>query len=83
MQGAGEKVMQMYIGSRRGSSDKDAPISLAALPAPKDPKVRVSIAGGELLAVARFEVSEHMHLRHGGCHINTLYSTSGDLILSI
>jgi hypothetical protein len=58
MQGAGQKVMQMFIGSRRGARDKDAPISLAALPAPKDPSVQVSIAGGELLAVARFEVGE-------------------------
>jgi len=47
--------MQMMIGSRRsapdgGSSSADA----AALPAPTDPSVRLSVAGGEMVAVLRF-----------------------------
>ncbi|KAL6760711.1 regulatory factor, effector binding domain-containing protein [Haematococcus lacustris] len=50
------KVMQMFIGSRKGAQPEGAsPLSLAALPAPKDPAVKLSIAGGELLAVYRFE----------------------------
>jgi len=51
---SGSKFMQMAIGSRQGAA-KDASVSVASLPAPKDPSVRVSIAGGELIAVSQFE----------------------------
>jgi hypothetical protein len=52
--------MQMVLGSRRtgprgavGSQQQAE--SVGALPAPNDPMVRVTVAGGELLAVAQFE----------------------------
>jgi hypothetical protein len=50
----GPKVMQMHLGSRRGASADQAE-SVGALPTPTDASVRVSVAGGELLAVAQFE----------------------------
>ncbi len=53
-QGAGRKVMQMYLGSRVGASARQTE-SVASLPAPTEPNVRVSIAGGELIAVRQFE----------------------------
>jgi hypothetical protein len=43
------------VGSRRdGSGDGGAPVTAASLPAPTDPSVRLSVAGGELAAVLRF-----------------------------
>ncbi len=66
----GRKVMQMFIGSRRdgGGPQKSAPAgadtrlklptasaAIASLPAPAQPGVRIGVAGGELVAVLRFE----------------------------
>lgn len=66
----GRKVMQMYIGTRRdgGTPQRPAPAgantglklptaspTIASLPAPAQPGVRIGVAGGELVAVLRFE----------------------------
>ena len=49
----GRKVMSMMVGSQRGSGG-GGPASPAGLPAPTDGTVRLSVAGGELVAVLRF-----------------------------
>ncbi|PNW76664.1 hypothetical protein CHLRE_11g467784v5 [Chlamydomonas reinhardtii] len=55
----GRKVMQMYVGARRGqeaaaaSGAKPPPVS--SLPAPSEPGVRLNVSGGELVAVAQFD----------------------------
>ncbi|PNH01861.1 hypothetical protein TSOC_012222, partial [Tetrabaena socialis] len=60
----GSKSMQMFIGKRR-AGEAGAPPSddagsstggaIASLPAPSNAAVRISVAGGELVAVAAFD----------------------------
>eukprot|EP00195_Chlamydomonas_chlamydogama_P015575 CAMPEP_0202901682 /NCGR_PEP_ID=MMETSP1392-20130828/14398_1 /ASSEMBLY_ACC=CAM_ASM_000868 /TAXON_ID=225041 /ORGANISM="Chlamydomonas chlamydogama, Strain SAG 11-48b" /LENGTH=190 /DNA_ID=CAMNT_0049588285 /DNA_START=287 /DNA_END=859 /DNA_ORIENTATION=+ len=58
---SGRKMMQMYLGSQRLADGTTKPPAssaaqaLATLPAPQGSGVRVSVAGGELVAVLRFE----------------------------
>jgi hypothetical protein len=54
----GRKVMQMMVGSRRDQQQQQQQRSAAditSLPAASDPAVRLSVAGGELVAVLPFE----------------------------
>lgn len=57
----GSKVMQMYVGGPRvvrpSAASMPAAPSVKDLPAPTDPAVRLSVGGGELVAVAYFEGS--------------------------
>lgn len=48
---SGRKVMQLYVGRRRGSSEEGP----QRPPLPLDPRVSLEAAGGELVAVMRFE----------------------------
>ncbi|KAF6266823.1 regulatory factor, effector binding domain-containing protein [Scenedesmus sp. NREL 46B-D3] len=54
----GRKVMQMMVGSHRGQQQQQQQgnsADMTSLPAPSDPAVRLSVAGGELVAVLPFE----------------------------
>lgn len=57
----GRKSMQMFVGSKRGEpmlrGFKRPNIKLTELPSPTSPGVRLNVAGGELVAVLRFEGS--------------------------
>lgn len=44
----------MYVGSRRGDAS-EARADISSLPAPTDPTVRLNVAGGEVMAVLRFD----------------------------
>lgn len=49
----GKKSMQLHVG--RTKDGTAGPFTVTELPAPSDPQVSLSIAGGEVLAVLRFE----------------------------
>ncbi|WIA08929.1 hypothetical protein OEZ85_008346 [Tetradesmus obliquus] len=55
----GRKVMQMMVGSRRDQQQQQqqqgTSADITSLPAPSDAAVRLSVAGGELVAVLPFE----------------------------
>ncbi|KAG2429512.1 hypothetical protein HXX76_010747 [Chlamydomonas incerta] len=55
----GRKVMQMYVGARRGQEAAAAagakPPAVSSLPAPTERGVRLNVSGGELVAVAQFD----------------------------
>jgi ABC-type sugar transport system ATPase subunit len=56
----GRKVMQMMVGSRRDQQQQQqqqqgSTADVTSLPAPSDAAVRLSVAGGELVAVLPFE----------------------------
>jgi hypothetical protein len=52
----GRKVMQMMVGSRRDQQQQQgSKADVTSLPAPSDAAVRLSVAGGELVAVLPFE----------------------------
>ncbi|KXZ50839.1 hypothetical protein GPECTOR_15g525 [Gonium pectorale] len=53
----GRKIMQMFVGARRDTAagDNAAALSIASLPAPNEPSVRLNVSGGELVAVMQFE----------------------------
>jgi hypothetical protein len=54
----GKKVMQMMVGSCRDHhhhQQQGSSADITSLPAPSDPAVRLSVAGGELVAVLPFE----------------------------
>lgn len=49
-------MMSMFVGSQRGGGGgSGSALPVSALPAPTDPAVRLQVAGGELIAVAKFE----------------------------
>lgn len=51
----GAKRMQMFVGTLKGEEFNGTPTSVTQLPAPTDAGVQLAAAGGELIAVLRFE----------------------------
>eukprot|EP00878_Enallax_costatus_P038980 GHUV01044484.1.p1 GENE.GHUV01044484.1~~GHUV01044484.1.p1 ORF type:complete len:166 (+),score=49.13 GHUV01044484.1:738-1235(+) len=51
----GRKVMQMMVGTNKGSPAASSSSNITSLPAPTDPDVRLGVYGGELVAVLYFD----------------------------
>lgn len=52
----GRKVMQMMVGTRKGSADSSGRgSSITSLPSPSNTVIRVGVSGGEMVAVLYFD----------------------------
>lgn len=51
----GRKVMQTMVGSPKNGQPAVSSSTISSLPAPSEPGVRLSVSGGELVAVLYFD----------------------------